>query len=259
MYKMIVVLFSVVVLVLAGCAQAEPGTGALPTETPAQEATAPSQGNAVGEVAQFVDALRAEGATVNSAGEITQPGFPVTGQMLTVNGADVELFEFQDEATRQQFSDEISQAGYTGISITGFVDQATFWAKGRLIVLYIGQDQTLILSITQVLGDPIAQIQPQAQVQIPQAAQQAVQAARQQLAQALGVVADQLQIVSVEHVDWSDSCLGLGGPAESCAQVITPGWRAVFQVGAQQIEVRTDDTGQVVRVRETNLRATPTP
>ena len=29
MYKMIVVLFSVVVLVLAGCAQAEPGTGAL--------------------------------------------------------------------------------------------------------------------------------------------------------------------------------------------------------------------------------------
>jgi hypothetical protein len=259
MYKVIIVLFAVVVLAMAGCSQAGAGAGALPTETPGTEGTAPSQGNATGETAQFIDALRAQGATVDSAGEVAQPFLPVTGQLLTVNGADVEVFEVQDEATRQQLSSAISQTGSAGANIPEFVDQVTFWAKGRLIVLFVGQDQALSDSITKVMGDAIAQIQPQAQVQIPQAAQEAVQAAQQQLSQVLGIAADQLQIVTVEHVDWPNSCLGLGQPGETCAQVITSGWRVVFQAGGQQIEVRTDGTGQVVRVRETILRATPTP
>jgi hypothetical protein len=256
MYKIIVVLFSVVVLAMAGCAQAEPGAGALPTATPIPEGTTPSQGNETGEVAQFVDALRTQGATVNTVGEITQPFIPVTGQLLTVNGADVEVFEFQDEATRQQSSDAISQMGSVGASIPEFVDQATFWAKGRLIVLFVGQDQMLVDTVTQVIGDPIVQIQPQGQV--PQAAQEAAQQARRRLAQTLGVAADQLQIVSVEHVDWPNSCLGLAQPGEMCTQVITPGWRVVFQADGRRVEVRTDETGQVVRVRETNVRPTPT-
>ena len=38
-----------------------------------------------------------------------------------------------------------------------WVDQPNFWAEGRVIVLYVGQDANIINLLTSVLGDPIAQ------------------------------------------------------------------------------------------------------
>lgn len=77
---------------------------------------------------------------------------------------------------------------------------------------------------------------------------EAVLAAQQWLATQLSVAADRVQIIEVEQAEWTDSCLGLGGPEESCAQVITPGWRAVFEVDGQRYEVRTDETGSTIRL-----------
>lgn len=77
---------------------------------------------------------------------------------------------------------------------------------------------------------------------------QAVLDAQQWLAAQLSVAADQVQLVEAEQAEWSDSCLGLGRPEESCLQAITPGWRAVFEINGQRYEVRTDQTGSVIRV-----------
>src|SRR5688572_22585432 len=74
-----------------------------------------------------------------------------------------------------------------------------------------------------------------------------VRAAIQVLVEAKGLGADEISVVSVEAVDWSDSCLGLGGPAESCAQVITPGYRIILEAGGEEAEFHTDATGQSVR------------
>jgi hypothetical protein len=65
--------------------------------------------------------------------------------------------------------------------------------------------------------------------------------------EALGVAADQIQIETVEQMDWPDSCLGLGGPDESCAQAITPGWLVVFSVDGTQYRYRVDETGTNIR------------
>jgi hypothetical protein len=54
-------------------------------------------------------------------------------------------------------------------------------------------------------------------------------------------------VVSFEQTDWQDACLGLGGPEESCAQVVVPGFRVVLEVNGQQYEIRTDQTGEVIR------------
>ena len=43
-----------------------------------------------------------------------------------------------------------------------------------------------------------------------------------------------IEKLSVEEADWSDSCLGLGGPAESCLAVITPGYRMEFVAGGEE-------------------------
>ena len=77
---------------------------------------------------------------------------------------------------------------------------------------------------------------------------QAVLAAQEWLAAQLSVAAERVQILEVEEAEWTDSCLGLGRPDESCLQAITPGWMAVFEINGQRYEVRTDETGSVIRL-----------
>lgn len=78
----------------------------------------------------------------------------------------------------------------------------------------------------------------------------AAAAAQEFLVGELGVALGDVQIVSSEPTEFSDSCLGLGGPAESCLQVITPGWIIMAEVAGQSYEVHVDETGQQVRVAE---------
>jgi hypothetical protein len=68
------------------------------------------------------------------------------------------------------------------------------------------------------------------------------------LANELGVTAADITVVSAEQTEFSDGCLGLGGPAESCLQAITPGWIVMLSTGGQEYEVHTDETGAQVRV-----------
>ncbi len=75
-------------------------------------------------------------------------------------------------------------------------------------------------------------------------------AAKAALSQKLGIAVDQVSFVSADAVDWSDSCLGLGGPAESCMQAIVPGYRVTLAAEGKQYEVRTDETGSIVRIKE---------
>jgi heat shock protein HslJ len=82
----------------------------------------------------------------------------------------------------------------------------------------------------------------------PELPPEAVLDAQQWLATQLGAAAQQVQIVEVEQAEWTDSCLGLGRANESCLQVITPGWRAVFEVNGQRYEVHTNETGSTIRL-----------
>ena len=67
------------------------------------------------------------------------------------------------------------------------------------------------------------------------------------ISELLGVPVENMQIQKVEKKEWSDSCLGLGGADESCAQVITPGWLLAFTINGQEYRYRVDETGTVVR------------
>jgi hypothetical protein len=52
--------------------------------------------------------------------------------------------------------------------------------------------------------------------------------------------AQAIAIVSVEPVDWPDACLGLPGPDEACAQVITPGLRVILSAAGRAYEYHTN-------------------
>src|SRR5512133_895030 len=68
------------------------------------------------------------------------------------------------------------------------------------------------------------------------------------LAIEVNVSVEDLRLVGAERVEWSDSCFGLGGQAESCLQAITPGWRIAFEAAGRQYEVRSDESGSDFRL-----------
>lgn len=68
-----------------------------------------------------------------------------------------------------------------------------------------------------------------------------------QISEVLGISLDQIKIETVERREWSDSCLGLGEPDESCLQVVTPGWLVAFSIDGQEYRFRADEAGTTIR------------
>jgi hypothetical protein len=56
----------------------------------------------------------------------------------------------------------------------------------------------------------------------------------------LGVAPEEVTVVSVEPVEWSDGSLGCPQPGQMYVQVITPGYRFVLEVAGRRYEVHTD-------------------
>jgi hypothetical protein len=130
-------------LILAACGSGAPESTAVP-------------GGDISGYSDLVDALAAEGATVDPAGEVEQPFFSVKGQAIKVNSADVQVFEYDDVAAREAESSQISADGSSiGTSMVSWIDQPNFWAQGRLIVLYVGTDEGMLDLLTSVLGQPL--------------------------------------------------------------------------------------------------------
>lgn len=76
----------------------------------------------------------------------------------------------------------------------------------------------------------------------------AVESLRAQLAVSLGRTPEEVTATNVERRTWSDGCLGLGGPSESCAAVLVEGYRVVFSAGFGRYTYRMNIDGSVVRV-----------
>lgn len=172
------VLLILLIIVLAACAwqtsDLQPVTNADSTETAEMEGLseiggtesatgegsatqeAVSHGNEIGGYVELVDALTAVGATVEPAGPVDQEFFEPTGQLIKVNGNDVQVFDYPDETARMSDSDKISADGSTiGTSMITWVDQPNFWVKDRLIVLFVGKDPEMIGLLDNILGESI--------------------------------------------------------------------------------------------------------
>jgi hypothetical protein len=74
----------------------------------------------------------------------------------------------------------------------------------------------------------------------------ATDAAVSALAKNLGLDPSQVKVVSVEAVDWSDSCLGVSVEGIMCSQVVTSGSRIILEANGKQVEYHTNQDGSVV-------------
>lgn len=119
-------------------------------------AAAPAATTAPGSVqdrAALVEALQDAGATVEEGEPISQPFFTAEGSILRVNGADVQVFEYESaEAMEEEASQVAPDGGSIGTSMVSWMDAPHFYTSGKMIVLYVGSDEEILSLLEKVLG-----------------------------------------------------------------------------------------------------------
>jgi len=78
------------------------------------------------------------------------------------------------------------------------------------------------------------------------------------LAKKIGAPASDIAGVSQEDVTWPDSCLGCTATGESCAQVLTPGYKIILRVRDATYEYHTN-RGDRVRLCAQSMVLPTTP
>ena len=110
----------------------------------------------IGDYEELMTALRGAGGIVRPVGEFGQPFFRTGGRVVEVDGAQVLVFEYSNERDREAESELISADGASvGSTHITWTDQPNFWASGRVIVEYLGSDQTMLSLLCNALGTPI--------------------------------------------------------------------------------------------------------
>ncbi|SRR6266498_60210 len=142
-------ILSIVFLVLA-LAMSSCGTSATPSPPSEPHTTVQDQ-------AGLLSFLQAAGATVETGDSITQEFFTPEGQTLKVNGADLQVFEYESaEAMEKEASQVAPDGGSIGTSMVDWIDTPHFYKAGRIIALYVGSDQTVLDLLNKALGTQFA-------------------------------------------------------------------------------------------------------
>ncbi|HKG53846.1 MAG TPA: hypothetical protein VKB04_06270, partial [Anaerolineales bacterium] len=107
--------------------------------------------------ASLISALQTSGATVETGDSITQDFFTPQGHIFKVNGADLQVFEYENaEAMEKDGSQVAPDGGSIGTSMVNWIDTPHFYKGGRIIVLYVGSDGALLELLSKVLGPQFA-------------------------------------------------------------------------------------------------------
>jgi len=105
----------------------------------------------------LINALQAVGATVETGDSITQEFFTPEGQTVKVNGADLQVFEYESaEAMEKEASQVAPDGGSIGTSMVTWMAPPHFYKAGRIIVLYVGDDKPLLDLLNKVIGSQFA-------------------------------------------------------------------------------------------------------
>ena len=142
--------------------------GTTPTESDLPTALIVSHGGAVKDYVSLVDNLRAAGATVDPAGTASADFLALEKQLLTVNGEDIQAFEFGSAEEADAAAGGVSATGSSIVTtmadgtqmasmITWVAPQIPhFYKAGKLIVLYVGSDNDVIDALQEAMGPQFA-------------------------------------------------------------------------------------------------------
>ena len=135
------------VMLISGCTNRS--LAAAPVET--------TEPGSIEDQSSLVASLQAYGATVETAEPVSQPFFTPEGTILKVNSADVQVFEYDSvEAMQEEASQVAPDGGSIGTSMVSWMDSPHFYQAGRIIVLYVGSDKSVLDLLGKALGAQFA-------------------------------------------------------------------------------------------------------
>jgi len=122
---------------------------------PRQQAQSPA-GKAA-DYASLLSALRAAGVRAERGEEVEQPFLSLKGKMIKIGDQDVQVFEYSEAAQVDAQAALVSSDGRTvGTNKIRWIGSPHFYKKGKLFVLYLGDDDKVLKALDAVLGRQFA-------------------------------------------------------------------------------------------------------
>jgi len=88
---------------------------------------------------------------------VEQPFFSVKGKMIEVQGEGVQVFQYLSAAEADRQAALVSPSGSTiGTTKVHWIGPPHFYKKGKLLVLYVGDDDKLLKALEAALGRQFA-------------------------------------------------------------------------------------------------------
>jgi len=105
----------------------------------------------------LIASLEGQGISVAKGEQIDQAFFSVPALLLNTSETGFQVFEYPEEAAAQVDADLVAPDGSSvGTSMPFWVDDPHFYHSGKLIVLYLGSDQSILTALEAILGPQFA-------------------------------------------------------------------------------------------------------
>lgn len=110
------------------------------------------------EYLQLVNRLRSKGANVKLTAErVRQPFFSVPGRIININDEGVQVFKFANTSAAEAQAKRVAPDGMTiGTSKPSWMAPPHFFRSGKLIVLYVGANESILKVLQASLGSQFA-------------------------------------------------------------------------------------------------------
>lgn len=209
---------------LLGCA---PTPEVAPTATPFAPAS----------IGALQEALSEAAGNVRMGESLEAAPDDSTGSALWLGDERIEVYAFSDLEDRRNAQAALLSQGSPQPG-------GHLWGAGHLLVRYRGGEGGTVLLLSGLLGDPLTLPESPGEPYPP-----GVTAAIRTLAEREGVTPNQVEVVQFESAIWEDECLEAPRADERCPPGQVEGWRVQLRAAGSTYEVRTDATGQEVRIR----------
>ena len=105
----------------------------------------------------FLANLKSTRISVETGERVSQPFFIPHGQVIKLNGEDVQVFEYVSEEEAIKEAMQVSADGSSvGTSMITWIDTPHFYQSGKIVVLYVGNTPEMIETLLEVLGPQFA-------------------------------------------------------------------------------------------------------
>lgn len=114
---------------------------------------------AITDYASLTGAIESRGILVQHKDDLPAESsvFSVPIKVVSVGGVDIQVFEFSDESEASASILTVSEDGtQIGTSIIRWMDAPHFYTKGKIIVLYVGQNPEITNLFESLLGNQFA-------------------------------------------------------------------------------------------------------